>query len=62
VAAAPTNAPTQDVAQRTQHLKERIDSVEAGRMLRVGGLVLAEALTTGAPVYMSADGVLPDWA
>jgi hypothetical protein len=55
--AATTNQPVDDLAQRTDHLKELLDSVDAGAILRVNDAPLQAAVILATPVYLAADGV-----
>ncbi len=57
VDAATTNKPITELAQRTQALKEVQDSLEAGSLLRVSGVVLESGMAIGTSVYLDTDSV-----
>jgi hypothetical protein len=57
VSASETNKPTQDLTQRTQHLKEVLDALEAGQLLRMTNAVLQSGMVVGTPLYLDTDNV-----
>lgn len=57
VDAANTNKPAQDLTQRTAHLKEVLDALEAGQLLRMTNAVLQAGMIVGTPLYLDIDNV-----
>ncbi len=58
VDAATTNKPLQDLNQNVTHIKEVLDALEAGQLLRVNSLTLQAGMPIGTPVYLDTDGVV----
>ncbi len=54
VEAGVTNRPTSDVTQRTQYLKEVVDSLVAGQLLIIRDVALTSSSVVGMPVYLNA--------
>ena len=54
VRASVTNRPTTDLTQRTQHLKDRIDQMQAGEAVFDHDAPLASSVLVGQPVYWNA--------
>lgn len=52
VNAAVTNRPSQDLAARTQNLKEILDALAAAQMIEIPDVILQAGVTVGTPVYL----------
>ncbi len=52
-----SNKSSVDLTQRTNHLKQLLDSLEAGQLLRVTNVVMESGLVVGTPVYLDSDNV-----
>ncbi len=57
VDAAHTNVPITDLAQRTAALKQILDALEAGQILRIDDVTLQAGMSIGTPVYLDVDNV-----
>ncbi len=52
VTAAVANRPSQDLASRTQNLKEILDALAASQMIEIPDAILQPGMTVGTPVYL----------
>lgn len=52
VNAAVANRPSQDLASRTQNLKEILDALAASQMIEIPDAILQPGMTVGTPVYL----------
>jgi hypothetical protein len=52
VNAAVANRPSQDLASRTQNLKEILDALAAAQMIEIPDAILQAGVTVGTPVYL----------
>ncbi len=52
-----TNAPVNDLTQRTDYLKAILDALEAGQLLAIVNAPLESGMLVGTPVYLDSDGI-----